>query len=100
MSDLWNYGVAVSFDGFVSPLRKGNSVQFGGKPIISATNRGLSWEDMPSVSVNWLLDLRFTFDPLQSDTIGVGSKALISGFPKLKLTPPFDCQLLLVVLSR
>ena len=44
MRDLWHNCVTVCLHGFVSPLRKGNSVQLGGKPIISATNRGLSRE--------------------------------------------------------
>jgi len=40
-------GVSVGFDGHVSPFRKGNTVQSTGNPIISATNRGLSWEVFP-----------------------------------------------------
>lgn len=40
-------GVSVGFDGHVSPFRKGNTVQSTGNPIISATNRGLSWEVIP-----------------------------------------------------
>jgi hypothetical protein len=51
VSDLRHDRVAVCFHGFFSPLRKGDSVQFGGKPIISATNRGLSWEVAESCSV-------------------------------------------------
>jgi len=34
ISDLRNNGVAVCFHGFLSPLRKGNSVQPSGYPII------------------------------------------------------------------
>lgn len=40
-------GVSVGFNGHVSPFRKGNTVQSTGNPIISATNRGLSWEVVP-----------------------------------------------------
>ena len=40
-------GVSVGFDGHVSPFRKGNTVQSTGNPIISATNRGLSWKLVP-----------------------------------------------------
>ena len=43
-NDTWNYCISVGFNAFVSPLRKGDSVQSIGKPIISATNWGLSWE--------------------------------------------------------
>ena len=48
---LWDYGVSVGFDRFLSPLRKGDVIQFSGKPIISSTNRGLSWEVFPSCCV-------------------------------------------------
>jgi len=47
-SYLRHYCISIGFDTFVSPLRKGNSVQFVGKPIISATNCGFSnWEFSP-----------------------------------------------------
>lgn len=42
------YRVPVGFYGFVAVLRNGNSNQSTGNPIISATNRGLSWEVVPS----------------------------------------------------
>lgn len=41
------YCVPKSFDGLVSPLWNGNTVQSTGNPIISATNRGLSREPAP-----------------------------------------------------
>ena len=44
---LRNYCVPKSFDGLVSPLWNGNTVQSTGNPIISATNRGLSREPAP-----------------------------------------------------
>ena len=44
---LRNYGVAACFDGFSPPRRKGEISQLAGKPIISATNRGLSREPAP-----------------------------------------------------
>ena len=44
---LRHYGIAIGLYAFVSPFWKGNSVQSEGKPIISPTNRGLSWEFFP-----------------------------------------------------
>ena len=45
--DLWDDGVPVCLYGFSSPLWKGDAVQPFGKPIISSTNRGDSWEVLP-----------------------------------------------------
>lgn len=39
---LWNPRIAEGFYGFCSPLRKGDTSQSGGNPIISCTNNGLS----------------------------------------------------------
>ena len=47
ISNLRNYCVAISLDTFPAPFLKGNTVQSGGNPIISATNRALSWELVP-----------------------------------------------------
>ncbi|WP_368118880.1 hypothetical protein, partial [Bacteroides thetaiotaomicron] len=44
---LGDDSVPVSFNGCLSSPRKGDTVQSGGKPIISATNRGLSWKLFP-----------------------------------------------------
>ena len=44
---LGYYCVSVGFDGFLPPFWKGDTVQSTGNPIISATNRGLSWEFFP-----------------------------------------------------
>ena len=44
---LWNNRIAICLYRFLPPLWKGNTVQSGGNPIISATNRGLSWEVFP-----------------------------------------------------
>ena len=49
INHLWHDCVAVGSEAFFPPLRKGNAVQQGGKPIMSATYRGLSWEGCPSV---------------------------------------------------
>lgn len=42
------YGISECFDRFPAPCRKGDSVQFGGNPIISATYRGLSRKPAPA----------------------------------------------------
>ena len=47
MDYLGDDGVPVSLDGLLPPGRKGNTVQLVGNPIISATNRGLSWKLLP-----------------------------------------------------
>ena len=48
MDYLGDDGVPVSLDGLLPPGRKGNTVQLTGNPIISATNRGLSWKLLPA----------------------------------------------------
>lgn len=50
MDYLGDDGVPVSLDGLLPPGRKGNTVQLVGNPIISATNRGLSWKLLPMCS--------------------------------------------------
>ena len=47
MDYLGDDGVSISLDGLLPPGRKGNTVQLTGNPIISATNRGLSWKLLP-----------------------------------------------------
>ena len=44
---LWDNRIVVCLYRFLPPLWKGNTVQSGGNPIISATNRGLSREVFP-----------------------------------------------------
>lgn len=77
-------GVSVGFDGHVSPFRKGNTVQSTGNPIISPTNKGLSWEIVPvrysslcmAILGNPLLRLTWLGGRLEfvaSFTVGVGS---------------------------
>lgn len=48
MDYLGDDGISVSLDGLLPPGRKGDTVQLTGNPIISATNRGLSWKLLPA----------------------------------------------------
>src|SRR5690606_6859722 len=70
-------GVAVCLYAFRPPLRKGNSVHFSGKPIISPTNRGLSWPLIPDR--NFTIPGRLPSSPpelpFQSLATGVGNIA-------------------------
>lgn len=103
--NLRNYRITIGLYAFSSPIaahspppvrllpsRNGTSVQSGGKPIISATNRGLSWESLPVwyspgsillaiIAVNalpfWLLGLNFFCPFIASFAQGVGNIAAI-----------------------
>ena len=48
MDYLGDDGVPFSLDGLLPPGRIGNTVELQHKPIISATNRGLSWKLLPA----------------------------------------------------
>mgnify|MGYP006950638076 FL=1 len=84
MDYLGDDGVSVSLDGLLPPGRKGNTVQLTGNPIISATNRGLSWKLLPARAKKsgrlpchgffpFLLKFSKVGAPFQSLAVGVGS---------------------------
>lgn len=84
MDYLGDDGVPVSLDGLLPPGRKGNTVQLTGNPIISATNRGLSWKLLPAWAKKsgrlpccgffpFLAKCSKVGAPFQSLAVGVGS---------------------------
>lgn len=99
--DLWNHRVAECLYGFRSPLgkRNGKTRYIKGKPIISPTNRGDSWEVPPPIlwaicsarllisAFGFLCAFRLSIviiDLLLSLAIGVSSQSVllnISGNP-------------------
>ena len=86
MCYLRHYCIAVCFYAFVAPLWKGNCVQSVGKPIISATNRGFSWEVLPVLCVQC------------SPTIdGMFLNASVLLFPSLRIIACGACPPLLSV---